>query len=295
MNSVTQKYISRSEIHFNLNPMALKALLQEIRPLNAALSALSVWIGYYFSAGLNAGSGLYLACLAAALICAGGNIWNDYFDYDIDVINKPVRPYAAGLISGKMMVYTGTGLLLAGMGASVLINIQTAAIAVSAVVVVMAYNFKIKRIVLAGNVLIALLTGLVFLFGAAAGGGMHHAVIPAVLAGTYHLGREILKDIEDREGDNQQKIITFPAKYGNTAALSVASAVFGTLILLTFIPYVNFDYSIKYLLVVLAGVDIPIVVLVGMSWKRQESGHMRRINASLKIGMVFGLMALLLK
>ena len=55
---------------FNMNSMTLRALLKAIRPLNAVLSALSVLIGYYFSAGLNANSGLYLACLAAALICA---------------------------------------------------------------------------------------------------------------------------------------------------------------------------------------------------------------------------------
>ena len=209
----------------------IKSLIYSTRPMNALLAAVSAWVGYYFSSGLNTTTDMYYACLATAFICAGGNVWNDYFDCTIDQINKPHKPYASGMIPGSIMVLMGVSFLCSGIVLSLFINKQAAVIAGMAVVVVMLYNIYVKRVVLLGNILIAVLSGFTFLFGAAAGQGMQYAIVPAVFASLYHLGREVLKDVEDQEGDRQQNIKTFPIKYGNTAAVIAANIIFGVVIL----------------------------------------------------------------
>ncbi len=273
----------------------IKSLIYSTRPVNALLAAVSAWVGYYFSSGLNITIHMYYACMAAAFICAGGNVWNDYFDCTIDQINKPYRPYASGKIPGSIMVLMGVSFLCSGMILSMFINKQAAIIASMAVAVVMLYNIYVKRIVLLGNILIAVLSGFTFLFGAAAGKGMQYAIIPAVFASLYHLGREVLKDVEDRKGDRQQDIKTFPIKYGNKAAVIAANIIFSVVIVATLIPYIFLDYSLLYLLIAVVGVDLLIIAVIFMSWTAQDPSHMHRINNILKIGMIFGLIALLFK
>ncbi len=273
----------------------IKSLIYSIRPVNALLAAVSAWVGYYFSSGLNTTAHVYYACLAAAFVCAGGNVWNDYFDCTIDQINKPYRPYASGVIPGSTMVLMGVSFLCSGMVLSLFINKQAAIIASAAIVVVMLYNIYVKRVVLLGNILIAVLSGFTFLFGAAAGQGMQYAIIPAVFASLYHLGREVLKDVEDRKGDRQLDINTFPIKYGNKAAVIAANIIFSVVIVATLIPYIFLDYSLLYLLIAVVGVDLLVIVVIFLSWIAQDPPHMHRINNILKIGMIFGLIALLFK
>jgi len=65
-----------------------------IRPENVFITALSVYVAGLISSihGLQFGADLSKAALSAALIAAGGNIFNDYCDRDLDRIQKPHRP-----------------------------------------------------------------------------------------------------------------------------------------------------------------------------------------------------------
>ena len=54
-----------------------------------------------------------------------------------------------------------------------------------------------------GNITVAFLTGLVFIFGGVVVENPSAAIVPAVFAFLINLIREIVKDIEDVEGDNK--------------------------------------------------------------------------------------------
>ena len=62
--------------------------------------------------------------------------------------------------------------------------------------------------------IIALLTGLAFIYGGFAVGNPVAAIVPAVFAFLINLIREIVKDIQDIEGDTKAGVITFPIKFG---------------------------------------------------------------------------------
>lgn len=82
-----------------MNFKKLKAFTELIRPMNVAMVFLAIG-----AASLLAGAELVdwkmilLASLSGALIASGGYAINDYFDADIDSINRPDRPLPRGAV-----------------------------------------------------------------------------------------------------------------------------------------------------------------------------------------------------
>ena len=113
-----------------------------IRPLNALLAAISVWVGYFFSSGAYTGRLVIIASVSAACICAGGNIFNDLFDVSIDRVNKPERPYAAGKLRKNEMIISGIMLFLIGVILSFFISLLGVGIALLTITGLMYYNVR---------------------------------------------------------------------------------------------------------------------------------------------------------
>lgn len=265
------------------------------RPFNILLTVLSVWIGFVYAANTYYGQVVIYATLSAGFICAAGNIFNDFFDKSVDQINKPERPYAAGRLQAKDMVISGVLAYGSGIFLSVFVGFEGVIIVLSTSVLLMVYNVKAKRTVLTGNLLISLIGGMAILYGGIAGGSVRNAAIPALFAVIFHFGREIFKDIEDKNADMRSGIVTFPVKYGEGKAVVLGISVFVLLILLTPMPYIFLNYSLLYLITVLVGVDILLIVLFQRYLVSRRIEHLTQLNKLMKVGMGFGLLALMLK
>ena len=74
-------------------------LINLSRPVNVLISFITIIIAAELAGGLNPIENVLLAALSAALITIGANVINDYFDIEIDKINKPSRPLASGNVS----------------------------------------------------------------------------------------------------------------------------------------------------------------------------------------------------
>ena len=262
---------------------------------NMVLTGVSVLIGYYYSTGLFWDLPVLYAGLSAAFICGGGNIINDYFGVESDRINKPHRPYASGKLTGLQMLVSGSVFFVIGFLLSLLLNKTAVSIAVLVVLSILLYNVVLKRIVLIGNILVSVLSGLSFLYGSATGGTLWSAFFPALFSSLFILGREVLKDIEDVEGDSAQNINTFPAKYGKIAAILLSGGIYFILIVLSIMPFIYFQYSIRYLLVVVFGTDLTIAFLFMRYIFSPQNEYLHQMNSLLKIGILFGMIALVLK
>ena len=86
-------------------PMAsLKASIDIIRPANCFFAGASALAALYIESASLAttlsSEGIF-AFVAVALLCAAGNIFNDYFDLESDCINKPNRPIPSGRMQKK--------------------------------------------------------------------------------------------------------------------------------------------------------------------------------------------------
>lgn len=198
--------------------------LRIIRPLNCLFAFLLTLFAYFLSIGYISGNlSAILAAMAVFLITGAGNTLNDFFDYKIDSKNKSHRPIPNKLVTRQEALTLSLLLFISGLVASYYVNSNVFMIAIVAALSLIAYNSNGRYLGFSGDILISFLSSLVFILGAFVASSKLPFIIilVAILAFTINLSREILKDIEDYEGDKGYKL-TLPHKIGREKAASVA-------------------------------------------------------------------------
>jgi geranylgeranylglycerol-phosphate geranylgeranyltransferase len=206
--------------------MRLPGIVRIIRPVNAVVAGLAAILGYGIAAG-NLVTGTILLFSTVFLITAAGNSINDYFDADIDRINRPDRPIPSGEVLPGMAWNISIALFSCGILIAVFTNPVCFGIAVFNTLLLVLYGARLKRTFVAGNLAVSYLSASIFLFGGAYLGyeGIIR-VLPVVLVTFFAmLSREILKTAEDVEGDAASGADTVPVRYGVRSAV-LLSAVF---------------------------------------------------------------------
>ncbi|RMH63304.1 MAG: hypothetical protein D6677_07405 [Calditrichaeota bacterium] len=269
----------------------MKALWQISRPLNVFIAFLSV----FFSAWLVVDDPFTVliirTALSAALVTAAANVINDIFDLDIDRVNKPHRPLPAGRlsVSRAWWFYNGLNLL-----ALILVIDQPALLSIAAgsAWLLYLYSKTLKRLPFGGNLLVAVISGVAFLYGALAAGDVSAACFPALFAALFHLARELIKDLEDVDGDRQYGARTLAVQYGRTTVLKMVDAVFIILFSLLWLPFLVGLYNIYYIYMVMPGVA-GVLLWCALSLHQNSSVHnLARISMILKIDMLIGLVSI---
>jgi 4-hydroxybenzoate polyprenyltransferase len=133
--------------------------------------------------------------------------------------------------------------------------------------------------------------GLAFIYGGLAGRDFRLSLIPAGFAFLFHLGREILKDIEDLKGDVSSGAKTLPVVSGINISLLLVTIVFSGLIFLTLIPYYLKIFPVLYLIIVLF-VDLLLLYVTVSMWRDQSKKNLGVLSGILKLGMILGLVAI---
>ena len=243
----------------------LIAYVELARPLNGSIAFISAWLGGMFASQGNiknlADIRLLLVSIAALVVISAGNAINDYCDYDIDRINRPRRPLPSGRIQRPNALIFAIVLTVIGIYLGTLINRNATIIAIIVSVALTSYAFYLKRTPFVGNLVVSGLTALTFIAGGVAIDSVHGTLIPAIFAFLFTTAREIVKDLEDREGDLKHNAKTL-ATLNPRIAVWTAIGFMVSVILFSPIPYVFGWYSWHYLIVVLIGVD---VVLIGLA------------------------------
>ncbi|ASJ10425.1 prenyltransferase [Thermococcus sp. P6] len=217
--------------------MELRAFVEITRPHNCLLAGIVGLLGSVVAVGhFPDPVTALLVFLVVTLGCGGGNTINDYFDYEIDRINRPERPIPRGAIERRTarhysLFLFGTGLLLAGF-----INLPSFLLAALAYVMMVVYAWKLKPLPLLGNLVVAALTAATPLYGALAVGRIGLAGYLAICAFLVNVAREIIKDVEDVEGDLIKGARTLPIVWGKKKA-SYLGAFFAFLtVVASFLP-----------------------------------------------------------
>src|SRR6185312_605823 len=199
----------------------------------------------------------YLLAASSVLIAAAGYIINDYFDLNIDRVNKPNRLVVDRLIRRRSTILwhwllSGVGALLSIYVSWVLRNPVVALANVGCVFLLWVYSTTFKRKLLIGNIIISLLTAWVILVLYVAevrvrADAIYHAytirlfkfaIVYAGFAFIISLVREVVKDLEDMEGDMKYGCRTMPIVWGvNVAKVFAGTWLFvlvGALVILEF-------------------------------------------------------------
>ncbi|MFA6467924.1 MAG: geranylgeranylglycerol-phosphate geranylgeranyltransferase [Bacteroidota bacterium] len=273
----------------------MKPYITLIRPVNFTITALSIFVACILAGGTQQQMLIMIfGALSGACIAAGGMVINDILDIEIDRVNKPDRPIPSGAVSryDALMFYgalTGIGMIM-----SAYTTRPAFIIAFIAVPLIVMYSKVFKGTVLFGNLLVGGLTGLAFIYGGAIVGNIRQAVFPALFAFLINVGREIIKDMEDVEGDAKNGAATLPVIYGMNSA-SIMATIFLTLVFLTsFIPYLLGIYGENYFIVVTGGVDVVILYVMYSFWKDRSVFNLHILSNILKWTMLVGLVAIYL-
>lgn len=185
----------------------------------------------------------FLLVFSSVFIAAGGYIINDYFDIQIDIINKPERMVINRFIKRRWAIVWHFILSFMGIFLSFYVSFVTGEWLISfinifCVVVLVLYSTTFKRKLLSGNLIIAALTAwvilVVYIFGGAdvfsiSGWApqtpeldvrrlFKFMLLYTSFAFIMTLIREVIKDLEDMEGDRKYKCTTMPIAWGVPAA-----------------------------------------------------------------------------
>jgi geranylgeranylglycerol-phosphate geranylgeranyltransferase len=122
------------------------------------------------------------------------------------------------------------------------------AIAVINLLALVSYTEVFKGTPGAGNALVAYLGGSTFLFGGAAvSGELTTAAVLFVLAALATFTREVIKDVEDVEGDAAEGLRTLPLAIGERRALLLGASVLVVAVLASPLPYLDGSFGLPYL------------------------------------------------
>ena len=203
--------------------MSLAGLLTIIRPVNAIAAGLAAIVAYLIATGTVI-PGVLLLFVVVTLITAAGNVINDYFDAEIDLVNRPDRPIPSGQVSLPAARAYAVVLFFTGILVCFFTNELCIAIAVFNSILLIAYAARLKRTPLFGNIAVSFLAASMFLFGGALNGlpGFFHVMPFTVMTFFAMLARELVKDGEDVEGDKASGAVTIPIRYGIKATMILA-------------------------------------------------------------------------
>ena len=268
------------------------AYIKITRPLNVVITfgvvAVSILISQKHSTEVSL---IILASLSAALIAAAGNIINDISDVETDKISHPKRVLPLGILTKTEAKIEYLILnFIAGI-ISLYLSYTLFVIVFISAILLLVYSAYLKKIPLIGNITIATLTGLAFIYGGFAVENAEAAIIPAVFAFLLNLIREIVKDVQDEEGDKKQNIITYPVKYGIDSAKKLATIITIILIAFTFYPFLAHIYKIEYFVIVMIIVN-PVSVICIKNLLQKRDTNIALISNLLKLNMIIGLIAI---
>ena len=274
---------------------AAASLLALMRPVNAVVAFTGIAAACVIAgAGAENWGRILLAALAGTLAASAGNVVNDVYDVEIDRVNKPWRALASGRLKRATAATWAALLGCAALALTVPLGSVPLLIMGASLIAMYIYSAWFKRVPLLGNLLVAVLTGMAFVFGAAAFDNPSAGLLPAGFALLFNLAREVLKDVEDMRGDLAGDVQTYPLRAGETAALRLVSAVIVLLIAATLVPILLGTYGMAYAYVVVFGVDSVLLHVLIAMWKDRSTGNIRRLNVLLKYDMLAGIAAILL-
>jgi 4-hydroxybenzoate polyprenyltransferase len=254
-----------------------------------------------------------LLVISSVFIAAAGYIINDYFDLNIDRINKPGRLIVQNIIRRRWTIIWHFFLSMGGIAIGFYLDFTTKVTLLGFSNLICAcllfiYSISLKRKLLAGNILIALLTAWtilvvtwceVFLFI-----GSQDINIPKIaritmlyagFAFVISLVREAVKDMEDIEGDRKYGCRTMPIVWGINAskiytAVWLIILVVSLIALQVYVLLFHWWLSAVYCLIFIL---IPLIQIFRKLFKAQTQQDFHSLSSMVKLVMLTGILSMI--
>ena len=262
---------------------------------------------------------LTLLIVSVVGIAAGGYVINDYFDVKIDRINRPDNLVVTRIISRDTAMHLFYGLTAVGVIAGTVVAWWAHSWTLLFTYVVIPgllwfYSASYKRMFLIGNLVVAFASAIVPLLVAIANADYLHHLYQNALAYSPIVGelyvwtggfaafaflltwvREIVKDIEDIEGDREMECRTLSIVWGDKVAKIIATillVVIATLIVYILFAVLPFSHEWKSLPTryVVFGLIVPILCSIVLLWAANNRTEYHRVQTIIKFTMFMGML-----
>ena len=256
-----------------------------------------------------------LLVLASLFIAAAVYFINDYFDINIDEVNKPERMVVDKVINRRWAIawhfmLSATGIILTMLALPVFEKWYLVAGNIFCIFLLWFYSTTFKRKLLIGNIAISLLTAwtilLIFLsklsFADAFEAGdpgqpkfFRFAFLYAGFAFIISLVREAVKDIEDMAGDERYGCRTMPIVWGVNAtrvyiAVWLAILISMLVIIQVYILQFQWWWPVAYSIVMII---VPLLIVFWRLFKARSVNEYHRLSNMLKLIMLTGILSMI--
>ena len=264
-------------------------------------------------AGSPGGSVYILIAIAYMLLAAGGYIINDYFDLDIDLVNKPGKIFITNGISHASALGIYVVMNIATLGAGFWICKQLGnwtilyCIAIC-MFLLYCYSAYFKKQFLIGNIVVAAISSsaIPVLTLIEAGSTNMPAytrvnlwritLLYTFFAFIISFARELVKDIEDADGDRQYQARTIPIVLGSNAAkfivIGCLSCLVLTLVSLQPALWGRKSSAIALSLYSIGLVILPLVLVTREVFLASMIQDYRKLSKWMKLVMVTGILSM---
>ncbi len=244
--------------------------------------------------------------MSIVLITAGGYIINDIFDIEADKINKPTIVFIDKTISKKngfVLYYSFSfiGLLLGIYLSFSAYKPIYSFIFIGITIGLYIYSKLLKRIPIIGNIFVSILISLslflLYFFDASKESSLLFNIILIYIIFSFitTLIREMIKDIEDINGDYQQKMQTLPIVIGRKRAKNVVLVVTSILFIFTVVvTRFLFDESKLFFWYSILFTFVPLTYFLIKLWDAKTKRHYFFLSNLMKIIMLFGILSMVL-
>lgn len=275
--------------------MNLKPYFKLARPANLGLVTFVILLTSSFFSPYPPLWRVFLTIVCVTFITAGGNALNDMCDIEIDRINKPNRPLPSGQIGMDGARGFMVAMFILGNLAALFLGFWPLTISLLvATTLLFWYAHRLRHVALAGNIVVAFLSSLTFVFAALAFGKMSAGYVPAVYCFVISLIREILKDLEDLDGDGANDSKTLPVSIGENPTRVVVGILILFFLPFIPIPYVAGLFNKWYFFIGITLVGVPLIIIMVELFQLRRKINYYQITSVLKILMFIGLAAFLL-
>ncbi|MBL7743720.1 MAG: geranylgeranylglycerol-phosphate geranylgeranyltransferase [Chitinophagaceae bacterium] len=255
-----------------------------------------------------------LLVMASLFIAAAGYIINDYFDINIDEVNKPQKMVVDKIIRRRWaiawhFILSATGILLTAVAVPLREKWYLVLANTGCVALLWLYSTRFKKGLLVGNIVISILTAWTILIvffsnvtidNAFAPGSssqpkfFRFAFLYAGFAFIISLIREAVKDMEDIKGDEKYGCRTMPVVWGINAtkvyvAVWMIVLVVMLLIIQVYILQFQWWWPVAYTVLLII---IPLGLIFKKLYKASSSGDYHLLSNRIKLVMLTGILSM---
>jgi 4-hydroxybenzoate polyprenyltransferase len=257
---------------------------------------------------------IWWVVVSSVLIAAAGYIINDYFDLNIDRINKPDKLVVEAVIRRRWTIIWHLALSIIGVLIGIYVdwktNVRFLGLAnLACVTLLFVYSISLKKKLLSGNILISLLTAwtvfvitwceLNHLSRVQAGFDAERIIKLSFVYGGFafiiSLVREVIKDMEDIEGDRKYGCRTMPIAWGlnvskTFTAVWLVVLIAAIAIIQAYVLRLGWWFSCVYAVVLII---LPLLWILKKLFQAQSSADFHQLSSVVKLVMLTGILSIL--